>query len=265
MTVPAEFDALLAEGLAVDVESRWGAGFLPGRYLPGEPPWSWTDVVRPWLDRAESALDMGTGDGAVLAGLRPLPPLTVAQEEWLPTVPAAVQALRPLGVQMVVAQGSAENTADQSGRPGLPIRDGAFDVVLNRHEAFDATEVLRVLKPGGAFCTQQVGGDEAASVRALLDLPALPGTWDLSEATSQVRAAGLEVLDAREARVSATFTDVAALVAYVRVLPWEVPEFDARRFRPVLQRLHEQCRRDGGVTALTHRFLVVAQRPASNH
>ena len=259
------FEALLAEGLAVDVESRWGAGFLPGRYLPGEPPWSWPEMVRPWLDGAKSALDMGTGDGAVLAGLRPLPALTVAQEEWLPTVPAAVQTLRPLGVPLVVAQGSADNTADQSRGPALPFRDRAFDVVLNRHEAFDATEVQRVLKPGGAFCTQQVGDDEVASVRALLDLPALPGTWGLGEAARQVAAGGLEVLDAREARVPATFTDVAALVAYVRALPWEVPEFDARRFRPVLQRLHEQCRRTGCVTATSHRFLVIAQRPRSSH
>ena len=259
------FEALLAEGLGVDVESRWGTGFLPGRYLPGEPPWSWADVVRPWLDSAESALDMGTGDGAVLAGLRPLPPLTVAQEEWLPTVPAAVQTLRPLDVPLVLAEGSSDNTADETGRQGLPFRDGAFDVVLNRHEAFDATEVLRVLKPGGAFCTQQVGDEEAASVRSLLELPGLPGGWDLGEATSQVSAAGLDVLDAREARVPTTFTDVAALVAYVRVLPWQVPEFDAGRLRPVLQRLHEQCCRAGGVTAVTHRFLVVAQRPRSSH
>jgi hypothetical protein len=33
----------------------------------------------------------------VLAGLGPLAPLTVAYEEWMPTVPAAVRTLRPLG------------------------------------------------------------------------------------------------------------------------------------------------------------------------
>jgi len=30
--------------------------------------------------------------------------------------------------------------------------------VINRHESFSASEVFRVLKPGGIFVTQQVGG-----------------------------------------------------------------------------------------------------------
>lgn len=255
-----DFEAVLAEGLAVDVESHWGAGFLAGRYLPGQPPWSWEDVVRPRLDRAGSCLDMGTGEGAVLAGLQPLPALTVAQEEWLPTVPAAAATLRPLGVHLVVARGATENTADQSSSPALPFRDEAFDIVLNRHEAFDPAEVRRVLRPGGVFCTQQVGHGETTSIRALLDLPPLPGSWDAAEGTRQIRFAGLEVGDAQDCRQPARFADIAALIAYVRSVPWEVPEFEPDRFRRILARLHERCLDEGAVTAITHRFLVVARR-----
>lgn len=46
-------------------------------------------------------LDMGTGDGRKLLTLHPLPPHTVAYEEWAPTVPAALRTLRPAGVPVV--------------------------------------------------------------------------------------------------------------------------------------------------------------------
>ncbi|HET7326740.1 MAG TPA: hypothetical protein VFJ14_05570 [Nocardioidaceae bacterium] len=170
------FDALLEEGIGLDVEAYWGAGFLAGRYLPSPPPWTWRGIAAPHLRGAGSVLDMGTGDGGILLGLAPLPPLTVAYEEWLSTVPAAAATLRPAGVHLVVCAASAENTSpsDETG-PGLPFADASFDVVLNRHECFDPQDVRRILRPDGMFVTQQVGHDESRSLRALLNLPTKPG------------------------------------------------------------------------------------------
>ncbi len=37
----------------------------------------------------------------------------------------------------------------------VPFRDACFDLVINRHEAFEAEEVARVLAAGGRFLTQQ--------------------------------------------------------------------------------------------------------------
>jgi hypothetical protein len=68
-----EFDRLIAEGLSVDVEAYWGAGLLTGRYRADEPAWSYEATARTILAEAESALDMGTGEGGVLASLVPLP------------------------------------------------------------------------------------------------------------------------------------------------------------------------------------------------
>jgi len=255
-----EFEDLLAEGLGVDVEAGWRAGFLQGRYVAGEPPWTWRGLARPLVQRSESMLDMGTGDGAVLAGLGPLAPLTVAYEEWMPTVPAAVGTLRPLGVHVVVALGSADNVGPQRIVPRLPFADASFDLILNRHEAFDARDVLRLLGPDGIFVTQQVGRDEVASVRALLDLPTEGRGWDLAEAVLQVEAAGLSVVDAAEARPVSRFTDIGALVAYLRSVPWEVPEFELERFRPQLERVHYRCAGNGNVETVGHRFYLTARR-----
>jgi hypothetical protein len=212
---------------------------------------------------------MGTGDGAVLAGIAPLPALTVAYEEWWPTVPAARARLRPIGVQLVVALGSADNVgtptqgAEDAGhaarRPGLPFGASAFDVVLNRHEAFDPTDVHRVTRPGGWFLTQQVGSDETASVRALLALPNRGPVWNAAIALDQLSAAGWRVEDVREERPSAEFADIAALVGYVRTLAWEFEDLEWEAASPVLKRLHRQSLTQP-LELAQHRFLIVARK-----
>ncbi len=256
----AQFETLLAEGLAVDVEAQWGAGFLEGRYVPGEPSWTWPQIARPYLTDSRRLLDMGTGDGAQLLTLAPLPPLTIAYEEWQPTVPVAVETLRPYGVRLVVCLGSDDDTDSRRTRPGLPFAAGAFDVIVNRHEAFDPDDVRRMLRPGGVFVTQQVGRDEGASVRALLGLDPYAAEWTLAVARDQLIAADFTVVDAGEERVPARYTDIAALIAYVRSTPWSVPGFDPVTMRDRLRLLHERCVRDGGIDAVTHRFWVAARR-----
>lgn len=41
----------------------------------------------------------------------------------------------------------------------LPYEDESMDIIINRHESYDIYEVYRVLKKGGIFITQQVGGE----------------------------------------------------------------------------------------------------------
>jgi SAM-dependent methyltransferase len=256
-----EFESLLAEGQSVDVEAFWGAGFLQGRYRPGAISWTWPEVVRPLLTRATRLLDMGTGEGGVLAGLAPLPPVTVAYEEWPPTIPAARDTLRPLRVHLVQTRGSLEN-AGRPGiddRPALPFAASAFDVVLSRHEAFDPADVARITRAGGVFLTQQVGSDEAASVRSLFDLPIDAPVWDARVAVSQLESAGWRIADVREERTLSEFTDIGALIAYVRSLPWAYPDLDVHRALPRLRRLHDQSR-VRPIPAVSHRFLVRAHR-----
>ncbi len=119
----SDFDDLLAEGLGLDVEAYWGAGFLEGRYRVKAPPWTWRELARPHLACAGSALDMGTGEGGRLVDLAPLPRFTVAYEEWWPTVPAAAARLLPTGVNLVVCRGSVDNTELAGPRPTLCAQD----------------------------------------------------------------------------------------------------------------------------------------------
>lgn len=251
------FEELLAEGAAVDV-STWGAAFLPGRYLEERPPWEYTDIVAPYLTGAHTMLDMGTGDGSKLLTLRPLPPRTVAYEEWAPTIPAALRTLRAAGVPVVQCLASVDNTdPTQASRPPLPFADGAFDVVVNRHECFAPDDVYRILRPGGVFVTQQVGGGEANQLGAIMGVAApTMARWDLAEAQRQVEGAGLAVLGSGEASLEMRCTDVGALVAYLRAVPWYLPDFTVTRYRERLHALHEQ----GEARWHTNRFWLAAQR-----
>jgi hypothetical protein len=249
----------MTEGLSLDVEAYWGAGFLSGRYRADEPSWSYEAIARPILAETDSVLDMGTGEGGVLASLAPLPRLTVAYEEWWPTVPAAVATLRPYGVQLVVALGSADNVADlgEQTRPGLPFRAHAFDVVLNRHEAFDPYEVHRLTKAHGRFLTEQVGSDEAASVRTLLGLPVVDNAWTAAVAVRQLEVARWAVEDVREEHLTMRFSDIAALIGYIRAIPWAYPDLDWASAEPRLRQLHERSE-SNPIEAVSHRFLLLA-------
>ena len=62
------------------MEAYWGAGLPTGRYRADKPDWSYEATARGILAEAGSALDMGTGEGGILASLAPLPKLTVAYE-----------------------------------------------------------------------------------------------------------------------------------------------------------------------------------------
>ncbi|MEO3789166.1 hypothetical protein ABGB14_03095 [Nonomuraea sp. B10E15] len=93
--------------------------------------------------------------------LAPLSPRTVATEGHPPNVPVARRRLEALGVEVVAA----------GGEGALPLPTGAFDLIVNRHEAYDPHEVRRLLAPGGTFVTQQVEGRDLEELNAALGGP----------------------------------------------------------------------------------------------
>ena len=199
-----------------------------------------------------SMLDMGTGGGEFLAALAPLPPRTWATEAYPPNVPIARRRMEPLGVQVEPIESDDH----------LPFGDGQFDLVVNRHESFRAAEVFRILRPGGAFVTQQVGEANAAGLNELLGSPVEPtdSGW-LERSLAYLRAAGFDVLDAKEELPEAVFRDVGAVVYYLKAIPWQVRGFDPDHYREQLRTIHERIRRDGGLTVHIHRFLVEVVKP----
>jgi SAM-dependent methyltransferase len=162
---------------------------------------------------------------------------------------------------VVQDEGAADNTAEDPGRGRLPFRAGAFTLVINKHEAFLAAEVSRVLAPGGTFVTQQVDTRTYDGLYHALGLavPDQPASW-LPLAQRQLRDAGLTVRRAEAGEEREEFADVAAVIYYLRLVVWAVPGFTVERFADRLRELHDTPAA-WPVTVRHRRFLVVATKP----
>lgn len=157
ITTDPEFEQLIAAAEAYTMEG-WGWSALKGRYVETRPPWDYRAEVTALLSTAHTLLDMGTGGGEFLSSMAPLPPECWATEAYPPNVPVAAARLGPLGVRVVAVDDERH----------LPLPDAHFDLVINRHESFDPYEVRRILRPGGRFITQQVGGQDNVELNLAL-------------------------------------------------------------------------------------------------
>jgi SAM-dependent methyltransferase len=251
----SEFDDLVAEAMAAPV-AGWDFSWMQGRSAARPPPWSYEQIVAGRAAGARAMLDMGTGGGEVLAGLAATAPVTIATEAWAPNVPVATERLAPLGIAVVQVDGAPDNI-DQPGDGGeLPFDDQAFDLVINRHEAFVAAEVARVLEPGGTFVTQQVDGGAWDDLLAAFGQPRqAAGSW-LGLAIEQCGSAGLRVLESRTGDERLRFDDVGALVYFLRVVSWAVPGVDGEDSEASLRRAHARM----PLEIRQPRFLLIAGR-----
>jgi SAM-dependent methyltransferase len=250
----SDFDHFVEEALAAAAKrSGWDFSWLQGRWIDEPPPWDYRQRVTAALAHARSLLDMGTGGGEFLETLTPLPTDTWATENYPPNMPIARRRLEPLGVR--VATGVADDA--------LPFPDRAFDLVINRHESFCAAEVCRILKPGGRFITQQVGGHDNLRLNELLqDQVAFEFIdWGLPVAVQQLEAAGLCIAEQMEAFPETRVTDIGAVIYYLRAAPWQIEGFSMEDYRDKLLILHEMIERAGGLRLTSHRFYIEAVKP----
>ncbi|MDA0563063.1 class I SAM-dependent methyltransferase [Streptomonospora sp. S1-112] len=252
----ADFAALVAEAAAAPVEG-WDFSWLAGRATEERPSWGYARLIADRLARADTALDLDTGGGEVLAEAPALPPRMAATESWPPNLARAAARLGPRGVAVV---------ATGEGAP-LPFADAVFDLVVSRHPvATPWEEVARVLRPGGAFLSQQVGPASVFELTEFFLGPQPPETRARrhpDHARAAAEATGLEVVDLRMERLRMRFHDVGAVVYFLRKVIWIVPGFDADRYRDRLRELHERIRAEGAFTAHSTRFLIEARRPRS--
>ncbi|MEU5273807.1 class I SAM-dependent methyltransferase [Streptomyces hygroscopicus] len=249
------FEDLVTEAESAPVEG-WDFSWLRGRATEQRPSWGYQRMMGERMARASAALDIQTGGGEVLAGVPELPPLAVATESWPPNVSKATRLLHPRGVAVV---------ADED-EPPLPFADEAFDLVVSRHPVTVWwEEIARVLRPGGAYFSQQVG---PASVFELVEYFLGPQPEEVrrrrhpDDARRAAEAAGLEVVDLRSESLRVEFSDIGAVIYFLRKVIWMVPGFTVGQYRDRLHQLHQQIQREGPFIAHAARFLIEARKPA---
>ncbi|MDE3193730.1 MAG: methyltransferase domain-containing protein [Chloroflexota bacterium] len=225
----------------------------------GDPrDWDYGDRVRARLARARRALDLGTGDGEIFASFAPFAGVAVATETWPANVPIAGRRLRGVGAHLIHCTPAPDNVAVVPARtlPSLPFRDAAFDLVIDRHESFVATEVARVLGGGGWFVTQQVGGRNLLELNDALGAPLPYFGWHLVSCCRQLEDAGLRVLDRRESFTDVQFDSIDQVMEYLDAVPWQAPGVARPRSARALERLSRRL----PLRARAHRFYVEATK-----
>jgi len=124
----------------------------------------------------------------------------------------------------------------------------------------DLAEVARVLVPGGVLLDQQVDGRDAQELRdwfgGEMQYPQVRLDADRQAAT----AAGLVVDEAQEWAGRMTFADVEALVVYLGLVPWDVPDFRVDDHRETLRQLAEHP----SIRITQRRYRLYARRPGGD-
>lgn len=264
-----EYDSLVEAWRREEAEgfTGWDFSHISSRIQREQPPWSYEALAREALRGARAAVDLGTGGGEVLASLADsFPTLMVATEAHAPNVIVAARRLGPLGVRVVgygLEVDTRRSSRVQDRAAALPFRDGAFDVVLDRHEAYDAMDVARALGPKGVFVTQQSDGRSHADLLAHFGVrPQWPGVT-VEKLARELADAGLEIAEARSWWGTIAFSDIGALVYYLRAIPWLVPGFSVSRFEPVLLELQREFERTGEIRFSEGRFIIRARKTGS--
>jgi len=223
-------------------------------FIRPEPKWDYRESVRMALHDIDALLDMDTGGGEVLSSFQPLPPHTYATESYAPNLQLARQRLTPLGVTVCEGHDTRQ----------LPFAANQFDLIINRHASYDPGELLRVLKPGQRFITQQVGSRVNLYLHELLGREKEDvAPWNLSLAVSALQAAGWDILYQAEEYPITRYLDVRTIVFYLKHVPWEVPDFSIGRYYPRLLEIDREIQTIGYVDVLFHQFFIIAQKPAA--
>lgn len=213
--------------------SGWDFSFISetGRMKSEPLSWSYGSTAFQLIQHAKSMLDMGTGGGELLSMLQPFPPTIYATEGYAPNVPISRKKLEPLGVIVVEVKDD----------DALPLQDAQFDLIVNQHESYAASEVNRILSPNGIFLTQQVGGLDCAELNKQFGTPLNSefASWSLETACNELKENGFTILDAQEEFPLQRFYDIGAIVYYLKAIPWQIPDFTVERYYEELYRIHE--------------------------
>lgn len=231
--------------------SGWSFDDLGVVNVDAPPPWDYVAVARQHASSARRIIDLGTGGGEVyeriIAGLRGS--RLYASEEWHVNAPVACQRLAPAGVKVVHA--SSERA---------PWRDEIFDLVLNRHEAIEPDEIVRILRSDGVFVTQQVAREEWRELA-----PFFPNRAVFLDHFRLYR----EAFETAACDVTmqyhawrAAYPSIGEIAYMLLVAPWDVPGFDPERDIDRLLALEEACRTDRGIVLTQARYLMTVRKPA---
>lgn len=232
----------------------WDFSYIDNRISEESLHWDYDKIVRQYLKADSTLLDMGTGGGEYILSLNHPYHNTFVTEAYPPNVELCKRNLSPVGIDV------RQVFNDDS----LPFESAMFDIIINRHEAFDINEVYRLLKPNGLFITQQVGGlnNKELSMFLIRNFKEITSSGHTLENNLMlIKNKGLNILKSDEYFPTLKFYDVGALVYFAKIIEWEFPNFSVNSCFKQLCQLQSIVEQQGFVESKEHRFVIVAQKP----
>ena len=143
----------------------------------------------------------------------------------------------------------------------LRFSDGSFDVVVNRHAPTEVAAIVKVLRPGGVFVTQQVGRRNTENIHSVFGFdPTVEWPEDFHDVHVRARVfaeAGCEVVAHGEYDVGYRFLDVESLVFWLKAVPMPFdPELDWRKVHEIIARYGNPR----GIEINEHRELLIVRK-----
>lgn len=227
--------------------------FLTHRMKETPLPWDYKEIVKKRLHNVNTLLDMGTGGGEFLSTLAPLPVNTFATENYPPNISAAERNLSGLNVKVISGYEDSH----------LPFKDNYFDFIINRHEYYDAGEVFRILKRGGFFITQQVNSDCDEEILDVLGIEKDEKElkrWNAESSENELVKAGFDIAEKQSADGYTVFYDTGAVISYIKVINWLVPDFDLKQYSEGIGKIEKTISEKGFFKSRLNRFLIIAQK-----
>lgn len=232
----------------------WDFSHIYGRYSEEENlPWDFRTVINKYLKNNMKLLDMETGGGEFLLSLNHPKHNTSAIEGYQPNVELCKKVLLPLGIDFKEADGDEK----------IPFENEYFDIITNRHGAYNVTELKRVLKKDGIFITQQVGAENDRELVEMLlpkykDLPYAEHYLNIKQ--QEISEQGFEILESGETFQPIKFFDTGALVWFAKIIEWEFPNFSVESHLDNLYKVQEIIEANGAVEGRIHRFYIVGKK-----
>jgi len=236
----------------------WDFSHIDGRWDYPELPWDYKTVVKSYLKDADILLDMGTGGGEILLTINHPYKNTYATEAYEPNFELCKRVLSPLGINVVRTYTDENFQTDDK----IPFENDFFNVIINRHDSFDLSEVNRTLKRGGYFITQQVGNknDNEFMQRLNDEKFTHSPSHTIENYTDTLIKLGFQIVKTDEVFYPLRFYDIGALVFYAKIVPWVFPKFSVKTHLDKLFSCQKEVDEKGFLQGTGHRFLIVAQK-----
>jgi SAM-dependent methyltransferase len=257
MYVPPQRDLKV---IADSISPRRGWDFSRMRAHRDPVPWEYDEVVRRYLMQSHRVLDIGTGGGERLLSFTDSFGYGVGIDANPDMIATARDNVPPkLRSKIDFAVMPAET---------LSVDDDSFDIVLNRHAPYSVAEIVRVLRPGGYFITQQVGRHNMDNIFDAFGWESSGNWWDSIRAKAGLQPlatershtafedAGYTIVGEAHYDVSYFVEDLASLIFWLQSVPLPEP-FDIERHDSLLRKLVERHDTPRGFVPNEHRELLV--------